>query len=195
MSNQAWQIASPGKLVLNDLSPIPSPGPKEVLVRVQAVSLNYRDIVIIDHSPDYPVRAKDHLVPASDAAGTIEAIGSSSTKWKKGDQVIVAPNKWLEGNDPRDFDMQGVLGSGEHDGALQKYLVVDERYLIPAPKNWSLEEASTLWTAGVTAWRALVDGEPKFEKGVTVLTQGTGGVSCYAIQVGEPRLPDVVRRC
>lgn len=182
MSNQAWQIATPGTITLHDLGPIPSPSATEVLVKIEAISLNYRDIVVIDHSPDYPVLAKDHLIPASDAAGTIEKAGSAS-QWKKGDKVIIAPNKWLEGINPRDFDMLGVLGGGECDGALQRYVVVDERLLLKAPGNWSTEEAATLWTAGLTAWRALVYGGPDLGKGVTVLTQGTGGVSCYAIQV------------
>ena len=72
MANQAWQIASAGKLVLNDLGPLPTPGPKEILVRVHAISLNYRDILVADHDPAYPLKAKENLIPGSDAAGIVE---------------------------------------------------------------------------------------------------------------------------
>jgi NADPH:quinone reductase-like Zn-dependent oxidoreductase len=93
MANQAWQITSPGNLVLKDLGPPPSPGPKEILVRIHAFALNYRDILNVDHDSDYPLTPKENLIPGSDAAGIIEAAGPDS-RWKQGDRVVVHPNTW-----------------------------------------------------------------------------------------------------
>lgn len=183
--NQAWQIPSPGTLVFKqDVDAPPAPSPTQILIRIHAVSLNYRDIVILDHSPDYPLPHKKNLIPASDGAGTILSTGSAVKHWKVGDSVIVHPNTWLAG-DQRNFIFSGTLGGGEEDGTLQKYFLVEQEHVLHAPKGLTFGEASTLYTAGVTAWNALFYGDPKVEigEGTTVLTQGTGGVSCYAIQV------------
>lgn len=184
MSNQAWQIPSAGKLVLNDLGPIPTPGPSEVVVQISAVSLNYRDILVTDHSPDYPLQHKENLIPAADGAGTISVVGAS-TPWKKGDRVVINPNVWQTGNDSRDFHFDKCRGAGITDGTLQRYVLCDERCLFKAPANMTIQEASTIYTAGLTSYRALFhsDNLPKLGPGSSVLTQGTGGVSCYAIQV------------
>jgi NADPH:quinone reductase-like Zn-dependent oxidoreductase len=186
MSNQAWQIASPGTLVLNSTGPPPTPAPNEVLVRMHAMSLNYRDILVTDHSPSYPLPSKPNLIPGSDGAGVIELAGSQS-HWKAGDRVILHPNTWLSGS-PRNYVFEQTLGGAERDGTLQRFMCVDESYVVNAPGGMSLVEASTLFTAGVTAWNALCYGNEEgngvgFLEGRTVLTQGTGGVSCYAIQV------------
>ena len=194
MSNQAWQIASPGHLVLATTGPPPTPGPNEVLVRIHAMSLNYRDILVADHSPDYPLLAKPNLVPGSDGAGIVESAGSAS-HWKSGDRVVLHPNTWLSGS-PRNYVFDQTLGGAERDGTFQKFMLIDEKLVVKAPESMSLGEASTLFTAGVTAWNALCYGNEEgngveFLKGKTVLTQGTGGVSCYAIQVGSG-LGDIV---
>jgi NADPH:quinone reductase-like Zn-dependent oxidoreductase len=182
MANQAWQIAAPGKLVLNDLGPPPSPGPKEILVRIHATALNYRDILNVDHDSDYPLTPKENLIPGSDGAGIVEAAGSDS-RWKKGDRVVIHPNDWMLG-DPRNYIFHQTRGGASLDGTFQRYLLVNEEYAFKAPDSMTLQEASTIFTAGVTAWNVLNYGDPKLlGPESTVLTQGTGGVSCYAIQV------------
>jgi NADPH:quinone reductase-like Zn-dependent oxidoreductase len=182
MVNQAWQIAAPGRLVLSDLGPPPTPGRKEVLVRILAIALNYRDILNVDHDHDYPLTPKENLIPGSDGAGIIEAAGSES-RWKKGDRVVIHPNDWMSG-DPRNYIFHQTRGGASQDGTFQKYLLVNEEYAFKAPESMTLQEASTIFTAGVTAWNVLNYGDPKLlGPESTVLTQGTGGVSCYAIQV------------
>lgn len=182
MANQSWQITAPGTLTLKDLGPTPHPGAKQALVRIQAVSFNYRDVLVVDHNLGYPVLAEPDLVPCSDGAGVIEETGPES-RWKKGDRVIIHPSSWLTGSDARDFDLYGTMGAGKEDGTLRRYIVWDDEKLVRAPEGLSIEEATTLFTAGGTAWQALFYGLFKLQPGMTVLTQGTGGVSCYAIQV------------
>ncbi|KAK6434214.1 hypothetical protein LTR95_009606 [Oleoguttula sp. CCFEE 5521] len=181
-NNRAWQIASPGKLVHADAGPCPSPGQHQVLVRIRAVSLNYRDLLCLDHSPNYPIKHKADLVPCLDGAGEIEAVGEGS-QWKVGDRVIIQPNTWLTGTDPRSFKLNETIGAGEIDGTLQQYMVRDDSRVFKAPDRMTFEEACTLYTAGVTAWYSLNYGAPKLQAGGSILTQGTGGVSCYAIQI------------
>jgi NADPH:quinone reductase-like Zn-dependent oxidoreductase len=181
MANQAWQITSPGNLILKELGPPPAPGPKEILVRIYAFALNYRDILNVDHDPDYPLTPKENLIPGSDGAGIIEAAGSAS-RWKQGDRVVIHPNTWMSG-DPRNYIFDQTRGGASLDGTFQRFLLVDEEFAFKAPDGMTLQEASTLFTAGVTAWNVLCYGDPRLGPGDTVLTQGTGGVSCYAIQV------------
>lgn len=182
MANQAWQITAPGVLTLNDPGTLPKPGEREVLVRIHAFSLNYRDKLVIEHSPDYPVKTTTNLIPGSDGAGIIEAVGPESS-WSKGDRVVLHPNSWLHGSDERDLDMYNIFGAGHRDGTFCRYKLVSDERLVKAPDNLSLEEASTLFTAGVTAYRALFHGFHEMKPGMTVLTQGTGGVSSYGIMV------------
>ncbi|KAK0261752.1 hypothetical protein LTR91_011309 [Friedmanniomyces endolithicus] len=182
MANQAWQITSAGTITLKDLTtPVGKPGPKQVLIRIHAVAFNYRDVLIADHSPNYPIQAKPDLIPCSDGAGIVEEAGSESV-WTKGDRVMFLPNSWLSGADPRNFKLNEVLGGGDLDGTLRRWVVWDDDRLIKAPAGLSMEEAATIFTAGVTAWAGLFHGPMKLEPGMTVLTQGTGGVSCYGIQ-------------
>jgi NADPH:quinone reductase-like Zn-dependent oxidoreductase len=84
---------------------------------------------------------------------------------------------------PRNFIFDQTRGGGSLDGTFRRYILLDEEFAFKAPDSMTLQEASTLFTAGVTAWNVLYYGGPKLEAGNTVLTQGTGGVSCYAIQV------------
>lgn len=190
MSNQAWQIASPGTLTLTTTTPAsyPTPGPNEILIRMHAMSLNYRDILVTDHSTSYPLLAKPNLTPGSDGAGVVETAGSAS-HWKPGDRVVLFPHTWLSGS-PRNYVFEQTLGGAERDGTFQRYMLIDQEFVVKAPESMSLVEASTLFTAGVTAWNALCYGNEegngvRFLEGKTVLTQGTGGVSCYAIQVSS----------
>lgn len=182
MANQAWQNTKPGHLSLLDLVPLPKPGPGEALGRIHAVSLNYRDILIVAHNPAYPWIAKPHVVPGSDGAGVIEEVGPDF-HWKKGDRVIVQPNTWETGTDVRDNDLTKMLGGGDVDGTFRRYMVMPEDRLVRAPEGMLFEETCTIYTAGVTTWHTLFHGHIKLAPGMKVLTQGTGGLSCFAIQV------------
>lgn len=183
MANQAWQITAPGVLTLNTLdSPTPKPGPGQVLLRVHAISYNYRDVLVIDHSPHYAGPAKPNLIPCSDAAGVIQETYPGS-KWNKGDRVVICGNSWVHGINQRDFNIDGTLGATDLDGTLRRWMVYDEERLVEVPAHLSLEEAASIHTAGVTSFRALFHGPSTIGPGTTVLTQGTGGVSCFAVQV------------
>jgi NADPH:quinone reductase-like Zn-dependent oxidoreductase len=201
-SNQAWTIPSAASKV-TDLTkqtrPVPTPGPKQVLVRMTAASLNFRDVLISTRSPAYPGTHKPDLVPGSDGAGTIYTPGPSSA-WagKEGTSVILHCSSWLEG-DVRNLRGDEVFGGSDLDGTLQQWMVVDDEWIIEAPKNLSALESASLVSAGTTAWAAIrggldgrLDGSlsewkdewtAKRLQGKTVLTLGTGGVSCFAIQV------------
>lgn len=179
--------------ILDNLSihsiPKPVPGPESALVRIRAAALNFRDLLIIADSPNYPVRTSAGLTPCSDGAGQIEAVGPDS-QWHVGDKVILTGNQsWYDSEDVADFEIHTALGGGEVQGTLQQYRVVEDKWLTKMPNNLSFEEAATLPTAGGTAVNALFHADlpgPKGEKvlqGKTVLTQGTGGVSCFAIQL------------
>lgn len=183
MVNQAWKITAPGQLSLVDIAtPAPRPGPQEVLVRMKAVCLNFRDILVLDHNPKYPALTGPNLVPCCDGAGIVEEVGPGS-QWKKGDMVFIHPNSWVKGLDVRSYNPAMTIGSGTLDGTLRHWAIWREEQLIAAPPSLSLAESSTLYTAGVTAWNSLMHGLFKLEPGMTVVTQGTGGVSCWAIMV------------
>ena len=166
MANQAWQIKSPGVLELTDLGPsLPKPGPQQVLVRIGAAALNYRDKLIVDHNPEYPILAKPNLVPCIDGAGTIEQAGEGSI-WKKGDRVVIFPHTWLHGNDARSLNLKEIAGAGDLDGTLKRYIVWDDTKLVRAPATLSIEEASTLITAGLTAYVDEVEHSSRYVVGV-----------------------------
>lgn len=189
MAHQSWQITSAGKLHLATHSTSrPDPGPSQALIRLHAISLNYRDILVRDHHPSYPVLAKPNLIPCSDGAGIVAAVGENS-RWQKGDRVVIHPNHWFHGTNNREFDITDVMGGGEVDGTLRRWMVVEDEQLVMAPEGLSLEEASTLFTAGTTAFRSIAYGGVSVGVGKSVLTQGTGGVSCFAIMVSWSSWP------
>lgn len=187
------QVARSSSNLVQTSSTIPVPGPHEALLRVHAVSLNYRDVMIAKNDPEYPLKHNPGLVPCADGAGVIESAGDGS-KWagKIGARVAVAPNGWTT-FDVRDFNMELVLGAGAAKGTLTKYLTLPDDWLVQVPDNLSLEEASCFFGAGTTAMNALLYGPEagKPMKGRTVLTQGTGGVSCFAIQVCVMRIAEI----
>jgi NADPH:quinone reductase-like Zn-dependent oxidoreductase len=178
---------------------IPTPGPKQVLLKMTAASLNYRDVLISTRSPQYPGSHKPGLVPGSDGAGIIHSTGADST-WKNkiGLSVVFNQNGWLSG-DFQNLDFTTILGGTGQDGTLQEYLVLPDEWVVEQPPSLSAVEAACLITAGSTAWWALrggLDGKldgsvgdwrgswmDKRLEGKWVLTLGTGGVSCFAIQV------------
>ena len=155
---------------------IPSPGAGEVLVRVRASSLNFRDLLIVNGV--YPIPVPPGRVPLSDAAGEIVAVGSSVARFKVGDRVINSffPN-WFGGS----FNQMSDQYVASRDGWLTEYKVVSAEALVSMPQQLTFEEAATLPCAAVTAWSALAGTG----SGDTVLTEGTGGVSVFAVQLAK----------
>ena len=161
--------------------PVPKPGPGQLLVRVRAASLNYRDLLIADGT--YP-RGPAALVPASDGAGHVVDVGPGTRFFQPGDRVMGAFfEKWIDGP----FDLQAALASargGAIDGVLAEYCLFDEAATVKLPDGLGFEAAATLPCAGVTAWRGLVE-LGRVSAGQTVLTMGTGGVSTFALQLAK----------
>ncbi len=157
---------------------VPAPQPAEVLVKFHAASLNYRDLMMI--RGHYNPKLKMPLVPLSDGAGEVVAVGETVKKWKVGDRVCpIFMQGWFEG-EPNAQKSRTALG-GDLDGALREFGAFDEQSLVRIPEHLSYSEAATLPCAAVTAWNALVVSG-KLKAGEKVLTQGTGGVSIFALQ-------------
>ncbi len=159
----------------------PEPGPGEVLIQVRANSLNFRDFIIAHGK--YPAAIKPDVIPLSDGAGDVIAVGSDVTAVKVGDRVTgsVFPD-WIAGPLTQEiFDRS--LG-GPIDGMLSDYVVLPERAVILYPEHLSYEEAATLPNSGVTAWHALVEAG-RIRAGQTVLLLGTGGVCLFALHFAK----------
>jgi NADPH:quinone reductase-like Zn-dependent oxidoreductase len=158
--------------------PEPQPGPHEVLVRVRAVSLNYRELMIAVQGW-YPLPVKPDVVAVSDGAGEVVAIGAEVTRVRMGDRVVASIfPRWIDG--AFGFETAAQLG-GSLDGMLTELAVLPEECLLAVPPHLSFEEAATLPCAGVTAWNALTGG-CGLRAGETVLTIGAGSVSLFALQ-------------
>lgn len=175
-------IEAPGgldRLRLSDVAEPPAPGPGEIRVRIRASSLNYHDYLVASREG----QAEDGRIPMSDGAGTVEAVGAGVTEFAPGDNVVSCffPD-WQDGTDlPSDF--RRVPGDGI-DGYAREWVTLPADRFTLAPKGWSHEEAATITTAGLTAWRALVvDGGLK--PGDVVAVLGTGGVSIFALQLAR----------
>lgn len=158
--------------------PVPVPAAGEVLVRLAAASINYRDLLTV--KGQLGSHKSLPLIPLSDGAGQIVALGEGVSDFKIGDRVAgIFFQKWLEGEiTPRKFS--SALG-GALDGVLAEYVAFDESGVVRIPDHLSDEEAAALPCAAVTAWNALVS-QGRLQAGDTVLVQGTGGVSIFAIQ-------------
>lgn len=154
--------------------------PGEVLVKLKAASLNYRDLIITKGL--YPLPLQLPVVPGSDGAGIIEKVGEDVEGFEKGDSVVCNFfTNYLDGT-PTDFATHSALG-GTRDGCFQKYAVLPAHALVHAPKNLSFEEIATLPCAAVTAWNGLFGSkEHQVKPGNNVLVLGTGGVSTFALQ-------------
>lgn len=159
--------------------PDPSPGPGQVLLKMKAFSINYRDLLVVDGVG----RWKPPLgrVPLSDGVGIIVAKGSGVSRVKVGDRVapIFYP-KWLEGR-AAPGRMGQALGGAAADGVLVELAIFDEDSLVNVPPHLTDEEAATLPCAGVTAWNALLTFG-NITPGDSVVVLGTGGVSIFALQ-------------
>ena len=179
---RVWQISSFGIDSLEFVErPTPSPEAGEVLVKVRAISFNYRDLLVVKGI--YNPKLKLPRIPVSDGAGEVVAVGESVTAWKPGDRVAaIFMQNWLDGPPSADKS-RGALG-GDIDGMLAEYVVLKASGLVAIPEHLSFQEAATLPCAAVTAWNALYGGKP-LRVGETVLVLGTGGVSIFALQLAH----------
>lgn len=177
---KTYQMTQPGGL--NNLNiveqDIPKPNNGEVLVRWRATSLNYHDYLVgIGGIP-----VADGRVPMSDGAGEVVSVGDGINCWKAGDKVVSLffPN-WISGKpSATNQDMSGDTT----DGFAREYSCIDANSLTRMPNNYSFEEAATLPCAALTAWRALMV-EGNLQAGESVLIQGTGGMSLFALQIAK----------
>ncbi len=159
----------------------PRPGPGQVLMRVEANSLNFVDLVCL--SGAFPV---DGRVPLLDGAGVVEAVGEGVTKWSAGDRVVANPHaSWLAGAPAP--DSSGVVLGITTDGTLGEVVTLSESALVHVPASISFEAAASLPCAGLSAWNSLMGGPGKYAvvPGSTILTQGTGGVSLFGVQFAK----------
>lgn len=164
--------------------PRPEPGPGEVLLRMRAASLNYRDTVVVQRGYGRFTGTLP-LVPVSDGAGEVAGLGEGVDDLAPGDLVTpVFARTWQDGPFDEGF-MSAVLG-GTLDGVMQDYMVVPRDALVRAPKHFDALQAATLPCAALTAWHAVV-ADGKVGAGDTVVIQGTGGVSLFALQFAVMR--------
>jgi NADPH:quinone reductase-like Zn-dependent oxidoreductase len=152
----------------------------QVLIQVGAVSLNYRDLLILRNAGQDSVAGQ---IPLSDAAGTVIAVGSSVSRWQVGDRV--APNffsNWLGGKYQAQHYLNGALGGANTEGVFAEHIVASDNAIVAIPTHLSLQQAASLPCAAVTAWHALFE-RGHLQAGETVLIQGTGGVALFALQL------------
>ncbi|MBK0000829.1 NAD(P)-dependent alcohol dehydrogenase [Erwinia sp. S38] len=160
----------------------PTPGPGELLVKVGAVSLNFRDKAIVDGFYE-PHRVPKPLIPVSDASGTVVAVGEGVNRFTVGERVNShLYSRWLDGKPAAD-EPDWCLGM-PLPGGLAEYMIIHQDSAVKAPDTMSDEEASTLPIAALTAWYSLID-IGNLQPGQTVLVQGTGGVSVFAAQIAH----------
>ena len=168
----------PGNLVIEE-RPDPVAGPGEVLVRVRASSLNYHDFVVVMGGIPTP----DGRIPMSDGACEVVAVGEGVTKWKVGDKVLSLFFPGWQSGQIEAAGFQSVPGDGA-DGFGAELVAAPETAFTRMPEGWTFEEAATLPCAALTAWRGMF-AEGGLKAGDWVLTQGTGGVSIFALQLAK----------
>lgn len=178
---RAWTIPSFGLDTLQLVERAePTPGPGQLVVAVRAVSLNYRDLLMVrgQYNPRMPLPR----VPCSDAAGEVVAVGAGVAPVAVGDRVCGTFFQDWVGGRIHDGAGRSALG-GEIDGVLAERVVLSGDGVIKYPPHLTAEEAAALPCAGLTAWNALAEGG--LRAGETVLLQGTGGVSIFALQIAR----------
>ena len=157
--------------------PQPKPAHRQVLVKVKACSLNFRDFAIARGT--YRMGVRDNLIPLSDGAGEVAEIGAAVTRVKVGDHVAGNFFQRWPGGEPSAESHKSALGGGI-DGMLAEYVVLEEDGVVKIPAHLSLEEGATLPCAAVTVWHAMME-HAKLKAGDTILLQGTGGVSIFGL--------------
>lgn len=168
---------------------VPRPGPGQVLVRMRAASLNYRDLLIV--TGRYPGMVSKGLTPLSDGAGEVVEAGPGAKRFTAGDKVIGCFfETWLSG--PMNPGHYAASLGGTASGVLSEYRVFPEEALVSMPAHLSFEEASTLPCAALTAWNAMFEGGAVVRPGDTVLVLGTGGVSMFALQFAHASGAEVI---
>ncbi|KAF2732839.1 NAD(P)-binding protein [Polyplosphaeria fusca] len=184
-----WQdTAALANLRLNKNVPKPTNIPAgHALVRIRAAALNARDMMVVAQNPIYPGPHMQDLVPCADGAGEVETPGANSA-WKKGDRVLINSNSMMDwdysGSEPLiGYKEAAGKGASEIQGTLREYAVLPDSHLIRAPSHLSYEELAAMPAAGATAMHALFFGPRAIKPGNIVLAQGTGGVSCFVIQL------------
>ncbi|KGQ10957.1 hypothetical protein BB8028_0002g06170 [Beauveria bassiana] len=164
-------------------APVPELGASQVLVKLQAASLNYRDLII--PLGKYPFKTSPNVIPGSDGAGTVIAVGSQVSRFKPGDKVVTLFNQEHIGG-PLTAEAAGSGLGGAIDGTLRSVGAFNEQGLVHQPKTLSAVQAATLPCAGLTAWNALYGlSDNRVTAGQWVLTQGSGGVSIFALQFAK----------
>jgi NADPH:quinone reductase-like Zn-dependent oxidoreductase len=176
---QAVRAGTEGAFTLKLVeAPVRQPGANEVLVKVHAASLNRRDVFLMHGQ--YNVGPRKTVVPLSDGAGEVVAVGPSVTRVRVGDRVAgIFFQNWVSGR-PTPAVFGSALG-GQIDGMLQQYVTLSEQGVVKLPASLSYEEGSTLPCAGVTAWNGLFT-RGRMQPGDYVLLEGTGGVSTFGLQ-------------
>jgi NADPH:quinone reductase-like Zn-dependent oxidoreductase len=160
----------------------PTPKENEVLIKVSAVSLNFRDKAIVDGIYE-PEMIPKPLIPVSDAVGVVVAVGPNVTHLQEGDRVNShLYSRWVDG-DPKPNEPDFCYGA-PLPGGLAEYMILNAESAVKAPEAMTDEEASTLPIAGLTAWYSMMD-YGHLQPGQTVLVQGTGGVSVFAVQIAS----------
>lgn len=175
----AHGLNGPDSLSIDDVPAPGALGPGQIRVSMRAASLNYRDLLLLSGA----LPSKQDLIPGSDGTGEVIEIGPDVWRVKPGDRVVLTFNPdWIGG--PWQASPASAGRGGAVDGVMREQLVVDQHEAVPLPQHLSFEEGATLPLAGVTAWRALCGAAPLLP-GMTVLLQGGGGVSVFALQFAK----------
>jgi len=180
---KAYQIQTDGGIDAIKLIDVAEPQPKagEVVVRMRAASLNFRDLII--PRGGYARNDRCPVIPLSDGAGEVLAVGEGVERFRPGDRVVNCFFEQWEAGDVTESQMATGRGGGI-DGVLAEQVVFSERALLPMPTHLSFEQAATLPCAALTAWEALAH-LGRVQAGETILTLGTGGVSIFALQFAK----------
>jgi NADPH:quinone reductase-like Zn-dependent oxidoreductase len=177
-------IGPSGLQLCEEPDPTP-PGPGQVIVRLRATSINFRDsIALRGFMQRVGTGMAPNHIPMCDGAGEVSAVGAGVTRCKVGDHVALTFHPtWIAGRIADDFNILG-RSCGPNDGLLAQYTTVHQSEVVITPAHLSFEEAATLPCAGVTAWAAL-NGQVHLNPGDDVLVMGTGGVAIFALQLAK----------